>query len=189
MNQTDRIAEKLEGLRHLANDCFETAVHNKFLNSPKAESNLDGTIEEKMRFNESDFKELQRSPDSFPTNMRNKSQYFTAALSRITDHNMSHLSILDLKDVLGQSASKFGRFSSIANEKKGYKDSHYTEGMKEEANEMEEDYEYREEQTRSKEYREPKRSGLKDNQYLKESIFTPNLPVKEEGAGYCCKLI
>lgn len=97
-------------------DCFEKGLQAKI--GMDRRYSIRESLEHEEPFNDSSFKETPKSIESFQTSHKNKSIFFSAALSKIPEKKMSNISILDFKDMLTQShVAGYNRGSLKSNEK------------------------------------------------------------------------
>lgn len=96
-----KIVGTLEKIKLVAIECFEKALQEKI--SGERRNTFRESMEHEEPFNDSSFKDSSRFQDSYHPSQKNKTSYFSAAISKIPDKKMSNISILDFKDILANS--------------------------------------------------------------------------------------
>jgi len=102
-----KIVGTLDKIKLVAIECFEKSLQERI--SSDRRNTFRESLDQDEPFHDSSFKDSSRDQDSYHPSQKNKTSYFSAAISKIPDKKMSNISILDFKDILANSGAKTGR--------------------------------------------------------------------------------
>lgn len=102
MQYSAKIVATLDKIKLVAIECFEKSLQEKI--SSERRNTFRESLEHDEPFNDSSYKDSSRFQDSYHPSQKNKTSYFSAAISKIPDKKMSNISIMDFKDILNSGA-------------------------------------------------------------------------------------